>query len=527
MPVKKRKVEIYDTTLRDGAQREGISLSVKDKIKIAEKLDAIGIDYIEGGWPGSNPKDMEFFQSIKEIKLRNSRITAFGSTRKPGVKVEEDRIIANLLAAGTDTVTIFGKCWDYHVTNVLETELEENLCMIKDTIAYFRDYGRQVIFDAEHFFDGYKNNPEYALAALRAARDGGAEVLVLCDTNGGLMPWELQSILKEVTRSIDAVFGIHVHDDGGMAVANTVMAVKEGVQHVQGTINGYGERCGNANLCTIIPTLQFKLKIPVLSKSRLKKLTELSHFTAELANMIPAEQQPYVGANAFTHKAGVHVDAVAKNPDTYEHVKPELIGNRRRILVSELSGKSNVLYKARENNVEMVKDRPEAKKILESLKKLEHEGYQFEVAEGSFELMVWKETNAYESLFRLEGFRVTVEKHGDGDINCEATVKVVVGDRSIHTAADGNGPVNALDNALRKALEEVFPAMKRIKLVDYKVRVLEGRDGTGARVRVLLESGNDKKTWSTIGVSPNIIEASWKALVDSIEYGLLCKNKAK
>lgn len=524
MAVTKNKVELYDTTLRDGAQREGISLSVNDKLKIAEKLDELGVDYIEGGWPGSNPKDMEFFERIKEVKLRHAKISAFGSTRKPGIKVSEDKNVNALLKAETDSVTIFGKSWDFHVLNILETELEENLKMIGETVAYFKEHEKLVVYDAEHFFDGYKNNAAYALETLKAAEENGADVIVLCDTNGGIMPWEVQSIIKEVKKVISATIGIHVHDDGGMAVANTVMAVREGARHVHGTVNGYGERCGNANLCTVIPTLIFKMKMPALSKSKLKKLTELSYVVAELCNMVPTEQQPYVGINAFTHKAGIHVDAVTKNPESYEHVNPEAIGNRRRILVSELSGKSNILYKVRENNIELLKENPETKRIVETIKKMEYEGYQFEVAEGSFELMVWKVMNTYRSFFKLEGFRVIVEKHGDGESHCEATIKVGVGDRKIHTAAEGNGPVNALDNALRKALEEVYPVLKKIKLVDYKVRVLEARDGTGAKVRVLLESKNEHKSWSTVGVSENIIEASWTALVDSIEYGLLCKK---
>ena len=524
MAVVKDKVELYDTTLRDGSQREGISLSVKDKLKITEKLDDLGVDYIEGGWPGSNPKDMEYFDLVKELNLKNARVSAFGSTRRPGVNVEDDNNVSALLKAGTDTITIFGKSWDFHVLRILNTSLEENLLMIGDTVRFLKEKNKHVVFDAEHFFDGYKNNDSYAMETLKIAAENGADTVVLCDTNGGVMPWEVQSIVREVKKKIPATIGIHVHDDGGMAVANSVVAVREGARHVHGTVNGYGERCGNANLCTIIPTLIFKLKMPVLSKSKLKKLTDLSYFVAELCNMVPSDQQPYVGLNAFTHKAGVHVDAVSKNPDSYEHVKPEIIGNRRRILVSELSGKSNILYKVRESNIELLKEDPETKRIVETIKKMEYEGYQFEIAEGSFELMVWKVMNAYESLFRLEGFRVIVEKHGDGHSHCEATIKVVVGDREIHTAAEGNGPVNALDNALRKALEEVFPVLKKIKLVDYKVRVLEARDGTGARVRVLLESKNDKKSWTTVGVSANIIEASWKALVDSIEYALLCKK---
>lgn len=518
------KVEIYDTTLRDGAQREGISLSVSDKIKIAQKLDELGVDYIEGGWPGSNPKDMEFFKRMSGQKLSHASISAFGSTRRPGIKVEDDNNVRELLNAGTATVTIVAKSWDFHVINALETGLDENLSMISGTVAYLKRHQKRVIFDAEHFFDGYKKNPPYALATIRAAAESGADLVVLCDTNGGVMPWEVQEIVREVKKNVSVGLGIHAHDDAGLAVANSMTAVCEGISHVQGTVNGYGERCGNANLCTLIPNLYFKLNIPVIPEANLKNITNLSRYVAEVANMVPAEQQPYVGYNAFTHKAGFHVNAVTKKPETYEHVKPEAVGNLRRVLVSELAGKSNVLYKVRENNINLNRNNPEVQRILENLKKMEYEGYQFEGAEGSFELMVWKVMNAYRSLFALGGFRVIVEKRGSGDLHSEATIKVVIGDRQVHTASDGNGPVNALDNALRKALEEVFPMVNDIKLLDYKVRVLDGKDGTASRVRVMIESKDDKKTWTTVGVSSNIIEASWLALVDSIEYGLLSSN---
>ena len=493
-------------------------------MRIAQKMDELGVSYIEGGWPGSNPKDLEFFRQAARLSLSSARLCAFGSTRRRGVAVEKDKNLQALLEAGTPTVTIFGKSSDFQVLEAIETSLEENLKMIGETVAYLKSQGREVFFDAEHFFDGYKSNPDYALAAVKTAAEAGADVVVLCDTNGGLMPWELEEILKEVRKAVSVPLGIHAHDDVGMAVANSLVAVRCGVTQIQGTINGYGERCGNANLCTIIPNLQLKMGIPVVSEQQLAGLTQLSRFVAELANIVPMEQQPYVGKSAFTHKGGIHVDAVHKNPATYEHTDPKKVGNRRRILVSELSGRTNISLKARENNIALLRDHPETRQVLERLKEMEYRGYQFEGAEGSFDLLVLKTLNAYRPLFQLEGFRVIVEKRDSGEIYSEATIKVRVGERQVHTAAEGNGPVNALDNALRKALEEIYPALKKIKLVDYKVRVLDGRDGTGSQVRVLIESRDDRKAWGTVGVSPNIIEASWVALVDSIEYGLLCRK---
>lgn len=518
------KVEIYDTTLRDGSQREGVSLSVADKLKIAEKLDELGVSYIEGGWPGSNPKDIEFFRRASRLKFKNARLCAFSSTRRPGLNPAEDKNIAALVEARTDTVTIFGKSWDFHVRDALKTSLEENLAMIKDTVSYLKNMGRKVIFDAEHFFDGYKANPEYALATITAAAEGKADVIVLCDTNGGLMPWELSAILTAVKEKVKIPLGIHVHDDAGMATANSLLAVREGIVQIHGTINGYGERCGNANLCTIIPNLQLKMGYKVLKDDQLRGLTKLSRFIAELANIAPADQQPYVGYNAFAHKGGIHVDAVSKKPATYEHADPELVGNQRRILVSELSGRSNISLKTRQNNFNLAKDRPETATVLRRIKELEHYGYQFEGAEGSFELLILKMMKAYQPLFKLEGFRLIIEKRADGQLYSEATIKVRVGDMQVHTAAEGNGPVNALDNALRKALEGIYPALKKIKLTDFKVRVIDGVDGTGAQVRVLIESRDEDTSWGTVGVSPNVIEASWIALVDSLEYGLLCRK---
>jgi 2-isopropylmalate synthase len=521
---------VYDTTLRDGAQREGISFSVSDKVKITQRLDAFGIDYIEGGWPGSNPKDIEYFRKVRQFELKNSKVSAFSSTRRPGIRIQDDLNIQALLASETKVITIFGKSWDFHVTDAIGTTLEENLQMIKDTVAYLKEKGREVIYDAEHFFDGYHFNPEYAMSTIMAAQQAGADIVVLCDTNGGVMPFTLQRVLREVQSNIKTKLGIHAHNDAGMAVANSIIAAEMGISQIQGTINGYGERCGNANLCTIIPNLQLKLNKPIIFPEQLEELTCLSRFVAELANLSPQEQQPYVGDNAFAHKGGVHVDAVLKHAHTYEHIQPELVGNARRILVSELSGKSNVLFKARENDIDLSKENPATKAVLERLKELEHQGYQFEGAEASFELLIWKAFKVHQRLFESLGVRTIVEKRGDnGDVLSEATVKIRIGEQEFLTAGEGNGPVHALDQALRKALEQVYPEIKHFHLVDYKVRVLDGKDGTGARVRVLIETRDErkKKSWGTVGVSPNIIEASWNALVDSVEYGLLSANKTK
>jgi 2-isopropylmalate synthase len=518
------KVDIYDTTLRDGSQREGVSLSVADKIKIAQKLDDFGISYIEGGWPGSNPKDIEFFRRAKKVKFKHARLCAFGSTRRPGINPAEDSNIRALVEAGTDTVTIFGKSWDFHVRDALKTSLKENLEMIRESVEYLKGRNLQVFFDAEHFFDGYKANPEYALAAVEAASRGGADVIILCDTNGGLMPWELTPILNAVKEKIKTPLGIHTHNDAGMASANSLLAVKEGIIQIHGTINGYGERCGNANLCTIIPNLNLKMGIETVTPDQLKGLTKLSRFIAELANIAPSEQQPYVGYNAFTHKGGIHIDAVSKMPATYEHAEPSLVGNKRRILVSELGGRSTISMKTNQNIIKLDKDKPETASLLQRIKEMEHYGYQFEGAEGSFELLILKMMKAYQPLFQLEGFRMIIEKREDGHMYSEATIKVRVGDVQVHTAAEGNGPVNALDNALRKALEDIYPALKKMKLTDFKVRVIDGVDGTGAQVRVFIETRDEEKTWGTVGVSPNVIEASWIALVDSLEYGLLCRK---
>lgn len=524
------RLTLYDTTLRDGSQREGISFSVSDKLKITQRLDIFGIDYIEGGWPGSNPKDIEYFRKVREYELKHSKISAFSSTRRADIRVQDDLNIQSLLAAETKVVTIFGKSWDFHVTDAIGTSLEENLNMIRDTIGYLKSMGREVIYDAEHFFDGYHFNPEYAIATIKAAEEAGADIVVLCDTNGGLMPFTLQRVLRQVKIEIGASLGIHTHDDAGMAVANSIVAAEMGIQQVQGTINGYGERCGNANLCTIIPNLQLKLNMVIIHPAQLEELTSLSRYVAELANLASQEQQPYVGENAFAHKGGIHVDAVLKHAHTYEHIQPELVGNKRRILVSELSGKSSVLYKARENDLDLSKETPQTKAVLDKVKELEHLGYQFEAAEASFELLIWKEFKVHQRLFESLGVRTIVEKRGDnGDILSEATVKVRIGKQEFLTAGEGNGPVHALDQALRKALEQVYPEIRHFQLVDYKVRVLDGKDGTGAKVRVLIETRDERKnkSWGTVGVSPNIIEASWHALVDSVEYGLISSDKTK
>jgi len=489
-------------------------------LRIAKKLDELGVHYIEGGWPGSNPKDMEFFRRVKKLKLENSEIVAFGSTRRAKNSVEKDKNLKFLLDSGVSTVCIFGKTWDLHVRDALRITLEKNLELIYESIEYLKSKGKRVFYDAEHFFDAFKSNPEYALQTLEVAQEAGADTIVLCDTNGGALPYEIQQIFEKVKKRIKTKLGIHAHNDTETAVANTIMAVRMGARQVQGTINGYGERCGNANLCSIIPILKLKLGIDCISDEQLKKLTEVSRFVSEVANLAHPNNLPYVGRSAFAHKGGVHVSAVLRNPETYEHIDPSLVGNRRRILVSELSGRSTILHKAKEFGIEL-KDENDVEKIIALLKKLENEGYQFEGAEASFELLMKKALGEYRPFFDLEGFRVIVDTRGDGKIISEATVKVKVDGKIEHTAAEGKGPVNALDNALRKALEEFYPILKEIKLTDYKVRVLEGEKGTGAKVRVLILSSDGEKNWATIGVSENIIEASWQALAESIEYKLM------
>lgn len=514
-------IKIYDTTLRDGTQGEGVSFSVEDKVRIAQTLDAFGVHYVEGGWPGSNPKDIRFFKRIIDVPLKHTKIAAFGSTRRAGIEASADGNINALLEAKTPVVTIFGKSWDFHVTHALNTTLEENLRMISDSIKYVKPKVEEVIYDAEHFFDGFKKNREYAISTIRTAQEARADCIVLCDTNGGTLPHEVIDILKEVKNHINIPLGIHAHNDAEMGVANSITAVMGGVVHVQGTINGYGERCGNANLCSIIPNIALKLKLKCIPDEKLKELREISRLVSELSNLKPWQHQPFVGDSAFAHKGGIHVSAVMKNPETYEHIKPELVGNHRRVLISELSGKSNIFYKAAEFGIDLTKESPHSQQILELLKELENQGFQFEGAEASFELLMEKALGLYRNYFDLESFRVTVEKRqSDKEPLSEATIKVKVKGIMEHTASEGNGPVNALDNAMRKALEEFYPNLKEMQLLDYKVRILEGSEGTAAKTRVLITSGDNGDTWGTVGLSTNIIEASWQALVDSIEYKL-------
>lgn len=519
------QVEIYDTTLRDGAQGEGISFSVEDKVKIALKLDEMGFHYIEGGWPGSNPKDADFFQRVRRYHFKNARLAAFGSTRRPGVPAHQDANLQSLLAAGTPVATIFGKTWDFHVQKALETTLEENLAMIRESVSFLKSRGLTVVYDAEHFFDGFKANPAYALATLRAAQEGGADRLVLCDTNGGSLPGEIAAVMARVKEEVSVPLGIHCHNDGELAVANTLAAVEAGAVHVQGTVNGYGERCGNANLCSVIPNLTLKCGHETIPREALARLTELSRYVSEIANLHHNSHQPFVGASAFAHKGGVHVSAILKDPRTYEHIDPSLVGNRRRVLVSELSGLSNLLYKFRELNLELNTSREENRRLLEEIKELEYQGFMFEGAEGSFELLLRRVYDNYREPFKLESLRIIIEMKENSPVHSEAVIKMTVGDRVVHTAAEGNGPVNALDNALRKALEEFYPEIRRLKLTDYKVRVLDEKQGTAATVRVHIETGDGERSWGTVGVSTNIIEASWQALVDSIAYGLLKNNR--
>jgi 2-isopropylmalate synthase len=518
-----RLIKLYDTTLRDGSQGEGVAFSMEDKVRIAQRLDALGIHYIEGGWPGSNPKDLRFFKRVQGAVFKTAKISAFGATRRPGVRPQEDPNLQALVEAGPPVVTIFGKSWDFHVTAALGTTLEENVAMIGDSIAYLLKHFEEVIYDAEHFFDGFKRNREYALATLRAAEAAGAHCLVLCDTNGGCVPHEIVEILRAVKQVVkpSSPLGIHVHNDTECAVANTLAAVSEGVNHVQGTVNGYGERCGNANLISIIPNLMLKMGLESLPRENLHELRDVSRFVSELANRKPWSSQPYVGDSAFAHKGGIHVSAVLKHPETYEHVDPEAVGNHRRVLVSELSGQSNVLWKAREYGIDLDKNTPDARRILEMLKRLEDEGFQFEGAEASFELLMERALGNHRSYFELQGFRVIVEEQGSGtEPVAEATVKLRVKGIEEHTAASGNGPVNALDHALRKALEDFYPNLRQMSLLDYKVRILDESKATAAKTRVLITSGDGDETWGTVGVADNIIEASWQALVDSVEYKL-------
>ncbi len=517
------QVTIYDTTLRDGMQGEGISFSDEDKLKIARKLDEFGVAYIEGGWPGAAPSDTDFFRRAKDVKFKNAKLVAFGSTRRAKNTAADDPYIEKLLQAGTSVITIFGKSWDLHVRDVFRVSLQQNLEMIQDTVSYLVSQGKEVIFDAEHFFDGYKDNREYALQTLEVAKQAGASCLVLCDTNGGSLPHEIEEITRDVVSKFDVQIGIHAHNDSELGVANTIAAVRAGASHVQGTINGLGERCGNANLCSIIPILQLKMNIKCVPEESLPRLVELSRYVYEVANVVPDDTLPFVGASAFAHKAGVHADAVEKNPKTYEHIDPTLVGGTRRILISSYAGGSNVVHMAKRLNIDLKKQDPQVKALLDHVAALERQGYSFEEAEASFELVVKKALGQYRKVFDLKGFRVIIEKRGPDD-QCitEATLKIAVDGKEAFTVAEGDGPVHALDNALRLALKRFYgKELAKIKLSDFKVRVVNSRAGTAAKVRTLIESRDPETSWSTVGVSENIIEASWKALADSVEYGLL------
>lgn len=520
-----RPIEILDTTLRDGAQAEGISFSLEDKLRIAQRLDALGVRYIEGGWPGSNPKDARFFERAGSLALNQATIVAFGATRRAGILPADDANLAALLAAGTPAVSLFGKSWPLHVERILETSLAENLEMIEGSIRYLRAAGRQVIYDAEHFFDGYAADPAYALETLRAALAGGAQCLVLCDTNGGSLPGQVAEVVGRVQATFpEAQLGIHAHNDGGLAVANTLAAVEAGAVHVQGTINGYGERCGNADLTSVIPNLQLKMGRAVVTPEQLAGLSETARLVSELANLKPNPHAPYVGRSAFAHKGGVHVAAVLKAAESYQHIDPSLVGGKQRLLVSELSGKGNIIGKAAELCPELETGSERAREILREVKELEARGYQFEGAEGSFELLLRRAQPDYRPPFELLDFTVLVEKRQGIGIVVEATVKARVGGEVMHTAAVGNGPVNALDLAIRKAILPFYPELDRVQLVDYKVRILDEQRATAAQTRVLIEASDGERTWNTVGSSTNIIEASFQALVDSLELPLVRAN---
>ncbi|RKY61644.1 MAG: citramalate synthase [Candidatus Neomarinimicrobiota bacterium] len=517
-------VKLFDTTLRDGSQSENISFSLEDKLHIARKLDEFGIQYIEGGWPGSNPKDVLFFKKAKDIKFRQAKIVAFGSTKHAKNKVDEDPNILALLEADTPAVSVFGKTWVFHVEKALRVTKQMNLDMIRESVAFLKANGKEVIFDAEHFFDGYKDDPEYALETLKVAEKAGADVLVLCDTNGGTLTNEISEIVKTVKMNVSAPLGIHAHNDSGLAVANSLAAVQNGCVHVQGTVNGYGERCGNANLCAVIPNLQLKAGYACIPPENMSKITALSHYISEIANLVHPNNAPFVGQSAFAHKGGIHVSAVMRDSASYEHIKPETVGNKRRVLVSDLSGKSNIVFKSDELGIDLESDKDKIPEIVRQLKQLEHEGYEFEAAEGSLELLIQKLKNKYKNYFSLQGFRILIEKNESDEIRSEATVRMIVNDRMEHTASEGVGPVNALDKALRKALINFYPEIDKMHLSDYKVRVINANAATSAKVRVLIESSDENKTWNTVGVSENIIEASWQALTDSISYYLM-KNR--
>ncbi len=525
-------VKLYDTTLRDGAQSEGISFSVVDKLHIARKLDEMGIHYIEGGWPGSNPKDAQFYERLRELKFKNAQLVVFGSTRRANIKVESDENIAMLVKSGAKIATIVGKGSELQVRYVLLTTPEENLKMIADSISYLKKNRLTVFWDVEHFFDGFKQNPEYSLKTLEVAAESGAACLVLCDTNGGALPDEISRAVEAAAKRTNVPLGIHCHNDGGLAVANTLAAVEAGVTQVQGTINGYGERCGNANLCSIIPALKLKMGIDCISDERLALLTEVSHYVSELANLVPDPFSPYVGASAFSHKAGYHMDGITKWPHAYQHIDPAKVGNRQRTVVSDQSGKRNIITKAKELGIDLSTAEKEVKDLLARVKQLESRGFQYDNAEASFELLLHRARPNYKPPFELVDFMVVVEskrrsstRKDTEQMLSEAMVKVKVGGEIIHTAAEGDGPVNALDLALRKALLQYYPSLEKVKLVDYKVRILEESTGTESQVRVLIESSDGDKEWRTVGGSTNIIEASWLALADGLEWWLVKQKK--
>jgi 2-isopropylmalate synthase len=529
---------IYDTTLRDGTQGENITFSAEEKLNIAMRLDDIGIHYIEGGWPGSNPRDVAFFNLAKRVDFKHARLAAFGSTRKPGIRPDKDNNLKALLETETPAVTIFGKSWDLHVKKIMDNTLQENLSMINDSVAFLKQHGREIIYDAEHFFDGYKNNRDYALQSLSAALDGGADFIVLCDTNGGTLPSELESIIAEVQQQSNNIssgpsqndslkLGIHSHNDCGMAIANSITAVQNGAVMVHGTMNGYGERCGNADLTSIIPILAIKMDRECVTPENLTKLKNLSRYISETANLVPLNSRPFVGKSAFAHKGGIHVSAIMKVPLAYEHMDPGLVGNNRRVLVSDLSGKSNVEYKAKEFGVELGKNGFDSRQIASEIKQMEQEGYQFDSADGTFKILLEKFTDQFKPHFALESFRVTIEKDKDQPCSAHATIKISVGDKKEITAGEGYGPVSALDNALRKALDKFYPDLDTMRLVDFKVRVIDGTRGTAAKVRVLIESRDQNEIWSTMGVSEDIIEASWQALADSFQFKLANEERIR
>jgi 2-isopropylmalate synthase len=529
MSGKKKRISLYDTTLRDGCQGEDVSLTLADKLRVAERLDELGFDYIEGGWPGSNPRDEEFFREFKKLRLRHARVTAFGMTRRAGSSASKDLNLRKLVESETPAITLFGKTWLLHVLEDLRISREENLEVIRDSVDYLRRHTGEVIFDAEHFFDGYKDDAEYALHCLKAAADGGASTIVLCDTNGGNLPSLIATATRAAAAAVAKPLGIHCHNDCDLAVANSLAAVEAGATHVQGTINGFGERCGNADLISIVPALELKLGYHTIGVDSLRRLTELSHFVYELANLPPRKSQPYVGRSAFAHKGGVHVAAVRKNRLTYEHIDPAAVGNAQRVLISDLAGRANILQKAEEFGVRIDSKDPKVQILLRQLKELENSGYQYEGAEASFELMMHRAVHGDLRFFRLIGFRVIDETYKGNELpSSEASVAVEFLDgRREHAVAFGNGPVNALDQALRRVLTKEYPQIVAVRLLDYKVRVLPGVDGTAAKVRVLIESGDEHERWGTVGVSHNVIEASWQALVDSIDYRLYLDQKRR